>query len=162
MDQVDMPTTETEQLQHELVAVLEGTIPRYQATLRHAVEQAEGPDRLTMRQLRCLQAVVAAGGDALTTGLARSLRVAVPTMTRMLDGLVERGLVERQADPESRRQIRVVPTAEGNAVLARYEAIIAARLRSLTGALDLERQRRLLQAIGDLRSALDREEGGRS
>jgi DNA-binding MarR family transcriptional regulator len=155
-----MPTTDTEPIQREreLVAALEATVPRYLAALRQAVEQAEGPERLTMPQVRCLQAVVGADGGALTTGLARSLRVAVPTVTRMLDGLVERGLVERQVDPANRRQIFVSPTREGIAVLTRYEAIIETRLRSLVASLDAARQQRLLLAIADLGAALDHDE----
>jgi DNA-binding MarR family transcriptional regulator len=155
-----MPAPDPDQIGREraLVAALEATVPRYLVSLRQAVEQAEGPDRLTMPQVRCLQAVVAAGGGALTTGLARSLRVAVPTVTRMLDGLVERGLVERRADPTNRRQVHVSPTSDGVAVLARYEGIISARLRSLVTRLDAGGQQRLLEAIEDLGATLDQEE----
>jgi DNA-binding MarR family transcriptional regulator len=142
----------------QLAAALEATIPRYLAALRQAVEQAEGPDRLTLQQLRCLQAVVAAGGEALTTGLARTLRVAVPTVTRMLDGLVDRGLVIRRADPDSRRQVHIVHTWEGVALLDRYEAVIEAWLVDLVGSLEVSRQRKLLLAIDNLKSILDREE----
>jgi long-chain acyl-CoA synthetase len=160
MDVSLMPTTDTEPIQREraLVEALEATVPRYLAALRQAVEQAEGPDRLTMPQVRCLQAVVGADGGALTTSLARSLHKAVPTVTRMLDGLVERGLVERRTDPANRRQVHVSPTSDGIAVLARYEAIIGARLRSLVASLDADRQQRLLLAIADLGTALDHDE----
>jgi DNA-binding MarR family transcriptional regulator len=140
-----------------LVRALEETVPRYLRSLRRAVEQAEGQDRLTMQQFRCLQAVAAEGETALTTGLARRLRVAVPTMTRMLDGLVERGLVERRPDPTSRRQIRLALTDEGRGLLTRYEAVIEARLRRLLGFLDSEQRQRLLLSIGDLAGALDAE-----
>jgi DNA-binding MarR family transcriptional regulator len=138
---------------------LEQTIPRYIRSLRHAVEQAEGEDRLTMAQLRCLQMVAAEGGAALTTGLARRLQVAVPTMTRMLDGLAERGLIERQPDPASRRQIRIVLTDEGSALLTRYETIIAARLRRLLGHLTTQQQIRLHLALTDLAATLDADGG---
>lgn len=142
-------------LETELVQALEATIPRYLRSLRQAVEQSEGPDRLTMPQLRCLQALAAEGGAALTTGLARRLQVAVPTMTRMLDGLAERGLIERQPDPTSRRQVRIILTDDGRALLARYEAIISARLRRLIARLDRGQQERLLQAVADVASALE-------
>jgi DNA-binding MarR family transcriptional regulator len=142
-----------------LIAALEETIPRYLRSLRQAVEQAEGEDRLTMAQLRCLQMLAAEGGAALTTGLARRLQVAVPTMTRMLDGLAERTLIERQPDPTSRRQIRIVLTAEGRALLDRYEAIITARLRRLLEHLSAQQQIRLHLAITDLASVLDADEG---
>jgi len=144
----------------ELIVALETTIPRYLRSLRQAVEQAEGEDRLTMQQLRCLQELAREGGAALTTGLARRLQVAVPTMTRMLDGLAERGLIERQPDPTSRRQIRIVLTDEGSALLLRYEAIIAARLLRLLGQLNPEQQTRLHLAIADLSTMLDADEGG--
>jgi DNA-binding MarR family transcriptional regulator len=141
-----------------LIAALEKTVPRYLRSLRHAVELAEGPDRLTMPQLRCLQMLAAMGETALTTGLARRLQVAVPTMTRMLDGLAERGLIVRQPDPASRRQVRILLTAEGRALLARYEAVIDARLRGLLGRLDPSRQHRLLLAVADVAAMLDADE----
>jgi DNA-binding MarR family transcriptional regulator len=142
----------------ELVAALETTVPRYLRSLRQAVELAEGADRLTMPQLRCLQALAAEGGEALTTGLARRLRVAVPTMTRMLDGLAERGLIERRPDPASRRQVRILLTGEGRGLLDRYEAIIDARLRRLLGLLDRPRRERLLLAVADMAAMLDADE----
>jgi len=150
-------TPRTRDHAEDLVAALEATIPRYLRSLRQAVEQAEGEDRLTMPQLRCLQALAAEDGAALTTGLARHLQVAVPTMTRMLDGLAERGLIDRQPDPTSRRQIRIVLTEGGRVLLARYEAIIAARLRRLLGRLNRDQQQRLLLAVADLAAALDRD-----
>src|SRR5690348_17024149 len=94
-----------------LVTAMDRTISRYQRSLRHAIEQAEGPERLTMPQLRCLQAITA-DGTALTTQLARRMNVAVPTMTSMIDGLTERGLVARHPDPVDRRQVRIVMTNE--------------------------------------------------
>lgn len=151
------PDDEPYSIESLLVTALESTIPRYLRALRHAVEQSEGPDRITMQQLRCLQAVAEAPDGALTTALARRLRVAVPTMTRMLDGLVERGLVERRPDPISRRQVRVQPTSEGIGLVIRYEAIIEARLRGLIEQLSEERQQRLLLAIHDLAALLDRD-----
>ena len=150
-------TPRTGDLTEDLISALEATIPRYLRSLRHAVEQAEGEDRLTMQQLRCLQTLAAEGGTALTTGLARRLRVAVPTMTRMLDGLAERGLIERQPDPTSRRQIRIVLSGEGRALLERYESIIAARLHRLLGRLDRGQRERRLLAVTDIAAALDAE-----
>jgi DNA-binding MarR family transcriptional regulator len=147
----------TGDLAEDLISALETTIPRYLRSLRRAVEQAEGEDRLTMQQLRCLQMLAAEGGTALTTGLARKLRVAVPTMTRMIDGLAERGLIERQPDPTSRRQIRIVLSGDGRVLLDRHEAIIAARLRRLLGRLDRGQQERLLLAVADVAAALDAE-----
>src|SRR6476646_11966332 len=126
----DPQATSPDDLGDALVTAMDQTISRYQRSLRHAIEQAEGPERLTMPQLRCLQAITT-DGTALTTQLARRMNVAVPTMTSMIDGLTERGLVGRHPDLVDRRQVRIVMTDEGRAVLARYQKIVHARLRTL-------------------------------
>src|SRR5579884_2857156 len=110
-------------LDAELIAAMDAVLPWYQRTLRHAITRAEGENRLTMAQLRCLQTMDAAPECALTTHLARQLQDAVPTMTNMLDGLVERGLVERHPDQSNRRQVRLVLTQVGRAILRRYEEL---------------------------------------
>lgn len=150
----DEQTTAPDDLDSALVPLIDRTISRYQRSLRHAIEQAEGPGRLTMPQLRCLQAI-AMDGTALTTQLARVLNVAVPTMTSMIDGLTERGLVGRHPDPVDRRQVRIVMTSDGHAVLARYQAIMHERLRSLLSHLGPTEKERLLVAMHDMAAMLD-------
>jgi DNA-binding MarR family transcriptional regulator len=97
-------------------------------------------------------------GPSLASRLARTLLVTPPTMTRTIDGLVERGLVERQPDPVNRRQIGLVITPAGSELLTHYEAVIADRLRSLLSPLDAEAKRRLLAAVGDLGTLLAADE----
>ena len=150
----DAPSVAPDDLNTALVPLMDRTISRYQRALRLAIEQAEGPGRLTMPQLRCLQ-MIATDGTALTTQLARLLTVAVPTMTSMIDGLTERGLVGRHPDPTDRRQVRIVMTAEGHAVLARYQAIMHARLRTLLLHLNATQKKRLLDAMHDMDAMLD-------
>lgn len=147
-------TATPDDLDAALVPLIDRTISRYQRALRHAIEQAEGPGRLTMPQLRCLQAITK-DGTALTTQLARQMNVAVPTMTSMIDGLSERGLVGRHPDPADRRQVRIVMTDEGRAVLARYQAIMHERLRTLLSHLTPTQKKRLLVAMHDMAAMLD-------
>lgn len=137
-----------------LIAELEATIPRYNRILRRAVEEASGVDPLTLPQYRCLQAV-AARGATLTTHLARQFQVGVPTMTGRLDALVERGLLQRQPDPASRRQVLVTITPAGQELLERYQVLVEAELRDLLAHLPDKRQARLRDALGDLAAALD-------
>jgi DNA-binding MarR family transcriptional regulator len=153
----DAESASPDDLGDALITAMERTISRYQRSLRHAIEQAEGPGRLTMPQLRCLQAITA-DGTALTTQLARRMNVAVPTMTSMIDGLTERGLVGRHPDPVDRRQVRIVMTDEGRAVLARYQKIVHARLRTLLAHLTTAQKKRLLAAMDDVASMLDADE----
>ncbi len=157
----DEPTTTVPEAQTDmddidaaLVPLMDRTISRYQRRMRVAIEQAEGSDRLTMPQLRCLQAI-AADASALTTQLARKMSVAVPTMTSMIDGLSERGLVSRHPDPADRRQIRIMLTDEGRAVLARYQGIMHARLRAMLVHLTPTQKKRLLAGMRDMAAMLD-------
>jgi DNA-binding MarR family transcriptional regulator len=156
---LDDAHTADDDMEAALVPLMDRTIGRYQRSLRLAIEQAEGPGRLTMPQLRCLQAI-AADGTALTTQLARRLNVAVPTMTSMIDGLTERGLVGRHPDPVDRRQVRIVMTAEGHTVLARYQAIMHERLRTLLSHLNAAQKKRLLVAMHDMAAMLDADAQG--
>jgi DNA-binding MarR family transcriptional regulator len=149
------PDLASDDLDETLVALLDAVLPRYQRVLRHALDRAEGEDRLTMPQLRCLQAMAEAPDLSLTTRLARQLRVTPPTMTRTIDGLVERGLVERRPDPTSRRQIALVLTASGRELLQRYQAIMDNRLRLLLTHLSPSQKARLRVAVMDIAAMLD-------
>lgn len=146
-------------LEQSLVTSMDSTIGRYQRTIRQAIELAEGPSRLTMPQLRCLQMI--ARGDTLTTHLARTMGVAVPTMTSMIDGLSERGLVQRQPDPTDRRQVRILMTPAGQEILARHQAIMHDRLRSLLQHLTAAQKKRLLAAMDDMAAMLDADKRSR-
>jgi DNA-binding MarR family transcriptional regulator len=136
-----------------LLIALETTIPRYIQTIRRALDDFGDDVALTLPQFRCLKAI-AAQGVTLTTHLARQVQVTVPTMTSRLDGLVERGLVQRQPDPLSRRQVRVSLTAAGDELLARYQAAIAARLSEVLAPLSTDARARLLSALDDLDTVL--------
>jgi DNA-binding MarR family transcriptional regulator len=141
-----------------LVKAINAVLPRLHRTMRNAVTRAEGENRLTMPQLRCLQAVAAEPGPALTTQLARQLQVTAPTVTNMIDGLVERGLVERQPDPDNRRQVLLTITVAGRDVMRRYEGVMANRLRDLIVHLDQNQKSRLLLAMEDAAAMLDADE----
>ena len=135
----------------ELVRVLEATIPRYLRALRRAVERAEGPGRLTMPQVRCLQAIACSPtGETLTSKLARHMGVSAPSVSSMIDGLVERSLVERLPNPSNRRQVRLLMTEEGRELLRRYDGVVADHLEGLLTPLNPREKRRLHLAIADL------------
>jgi len=93
--------------------------------------------------------------DGLTMGeLAASQRVAVSTMTRVVDQLVSRGLVDRRADVADRRVLRVFLTGEGRRLLSiltgelvRAEAAILARIPE-------DHRDSVLAAVEALRDAL--------
>jgi DNA-binding MarR family transcriptional regulator len=142
-----------------LVTALETVLPHYHRVMRRAIALVEGEERLLFPQLRCLQVLARTAGPAYAAQLARALLVTPPTMTRTIDTLVERGLVERQPGPASRRQIALVITPEGQALVDRYEAVISAHLHTLVAPLPPERQERLLLALYDLGALLNEDAG---
>jgi len=70
--------------------------------------------------------------------LATCQAVALPTMSRTVSTLVDRGWVARTEDPEDRRRIQLTATDEGRSVLeqlhAQAQRRLAARLAGLTAA----------------------------
>jgi DNA-binding MarR family transcriptional regulator len=91
---------------------------------------------LTMSQLKMMFVLSSAMGPTGATGMrvsevARGLGVTLPTVTAVMDKLVERGLVRRDEDPLDRRQHVCRLTSDGKALLHR---LMAGR-RSFTNAL---------------------------
>ncbi len=82
-----------------------------------AASLAETDAQVSLPQLRVL--AVTADRGALTVGdVAELLEVHASNATRLVDRMVERGWMERQADPLDRRQRRLTLTAEGRALVA--------------------------------------------
>ena len=89
------------------------------------------------------------GGPLTPTQLAGRDSVSTPSMTRTLNALCERGLVEKQPHPSDGRQVLISPTDAGTAVvqetIAHRDLWMLAHIDSL-GAEDLE----LLRKAADL------------
>ena len=149
----------TPALEDALVTALETVLPHYHRVMRRALALVEGEERLLFSQLRCLQMLAHGQGPPYAAQLARALLVTPPTMTRTLDTLVERGLVERQPDAANRRQVALVITPEGRTLVDRYEAVITTHLHRLLAPLPPDRQERLLLALQDLGALLSEDAG---
>ena len=102
-----------------------------------------GPDNpwltleLTMPQLKVLLVLSAQGASRVGT-LARALRVTLPTVTGVLDRLVEQGLVRRDDDPSDRRLVISRLTPAGQEVVDRLQQAGRARLERVYRALEPE------------------------
>lgn len=107
---------------------------RAAARLAKTVETALGEVGLSMPQYRLL--ALLSDGSSAATALADRLAVSRPSITALVDGLVERGLVERQADVADRRRVTHVLTALGQRTLAHGDDAIATRMTSLTSHVD--------------------------
>ena len=117
-----------------------------------ALERAAGAKDLTLAQFRVLALIAA--GDERSSLLADRLAVAKPTITAVVDGLVERGFVTREAVAGDRRSIRVAVTTSGAAALeAAQDEMVEALERVFAHAGD---RAAVLAALVDLDDALAR------
>jgi DNA-binding MarR family transcriptional regulator len=92
---------------------------------------------LTSNQLSAMS-VLLNHGDLPMGELAALEKMQPPSMTRIVNGLEERGLVTRQADPHDRRSARVSLTGPGRQILLadrrRRDQWLAVRLAELEPA----------------------------
>ena len=148
-------TSQETEVDTRLIDILESIMPNYARVVRHAIADPNDPDRLTLPQLRAMQAISRADAPgALNAQLARELQVAAPSMTAMIDGLVERGLVDRSIDPSNRRQVLILLTDTGAVRLAEMEETMHARLQQVISNLDSGQRQRALEGISLLQDAI--------
>jgi DNA-binding MarR family transcriptional regulator len=103
---------------------------------------------LSFTQIKTLCALEMDGQERSVKALADSLGVSLPSMSRAVDGLFERGLVGREEDKADRRMKRVRLTESGRRVpLALNEARLSA-LQELIGSLTAEEADALGAALG--------------
>lgn len=119
------------------------------ALVARVLERAAGD--LTLAQYRVLALVAA--GDERASHLALRLAVGKPTVTAVVDGLAERGFLERLADPGDRRATRLVLTDSGREALDSAETEMARRVGALVDRAD-DREA-LLAGVAAMRSALE-------
>src|SRR5688572_5508843 len=96
---------------------------------------------VSMAQLKTIFVLATAAAEDDVEGprvsdLARRLGVSPPTVSTLVDRLVERGLVDRREDPRDRRQHRCRLSPEGQRIAARFYESARARTGLLLGQLD--------------------------
>ncbi|NLZ39517.1 MAG: MarR family transcriptional regulator [Firmicutes bacterium] len=79
--------------------------------------------------------------------LSKVMRVTSPTVTQLVNGLEERGLVERNVDPNDRRSILVTLTQEGEAVIQEAADAFFAEFSSLVLYLGEEKTMQLIELL---------------
>ncbi len=97
----------------ETAAHLIETIPFLSRTLAAEVRQALGEGWFTLTHVRVLAHVRRTGGCSLGD-LAARRGVSLPTMSKMVTSLVEKGLLTREPDPRNRRAVIIHLTQAGD------------------------------------------------
>jgi DNA-binding MarR family transcriptional regulator len=96
--------------------------------LLRMLRREDKASELSGPRLSALSVIVFAGPLSLAQ-LAVAEQVKSPTMSRIVEGLVQAGLVTRAPEPANRRMVRIAATPEGTQLL---EAGRERRVRALT------------------------------
>ena len=105
---------------------VQGTPDQFVGILRDtivALVRRDGPD-LSPRQLGVFLTVYLGEGPHTVRGLAASLNVSKPAITRALDRLGELDFARRKTDPQDRRSVLVQRTVKGAALLREMRTIM--------------------------------------
>jgi DNA-binding MarR family transcriptional regulator len=113
---------------------------RFHSAAIHALRHVRREDPATGLSAARLSAlsVLVFGGPRAIGELADAEQVRAPTMTRIVRALEEDGLVEREADPEDGRRVRVRATSKGTRVLRRGRERRVERLAELMSRLSAD------------------------
>jgi DNA-binding MarR family transcriptional regulator len=111
----------------EAVDAVLRTVPRWARLLGQELEGLSPP--LSLRQFLVLQRI--GEGTSRNVDLARTIRVTSPTMTGVIDRLVDMGLVQRAIEPSDRRSFRLCLTTAGRRILNRHSRLLATRIRQV-------------------------------
>jgi DNA-binding MarR family transcriptional regulator len=103
---------------------------------------------LSFTQLKALCALETDGEERSVKALAESMGLSLPAMSRAVDGLFERGFVEREEDPTDRRMKRVRLTDAGRTVPRALNDGRLSALADLMSSLGDEEARALEHALG--------------
>jgi DNA-binding MarR family transcriptional regulator len=87
--------------------------------------------------------------------LAERLQLAISTVTRIVDQLVDKGLVERQSAPWDRRVCQVQLTMAGASLLSTIQAELLARQEAILQRIPAEARDHVIWAVEELSRAVD-------
>lgn len=130
---------------HEVLDV----VPLVMRTIRAEMRSHRSAD-LSVPQFRVLVFLSHSDGASLSD-VATHLGLTPPTTSVMIDGLVSRGLVAREADPGDRRRITLGLTPTGQATMASAQEITRTRLAERLAALSDSERLAIVQAMRTLR-----------
>jgi len=109
---------------------------------------------LGLAQLKTLDALDGCDCEPTVKELADRLGLSLPGMSRNVDGLLRRGLLERREDERDRRMKRLKLTAAGRDVLARVNSARLEGLEAFTASLPAEQRERLADALAPITEGL--------
>ncbi|MAZ33763.1 MAG: MarR family transcriptional regulator [Thalassospira sp.] len=116
--------------------------------MRHA-----GDFGLTQAQMQAMAYVARKEGIRQVT-LAEMLEIQPITTARLIDKLVEEGLVERRPDPDDRRAVQLYVTAKATELLERIMVVAASAREEAMIGITPEMQEMLISVLGKMHENL--------
>jgi MarR family transcriptional regulator for hemolysin len=130
------------------------TIPLLMQTIRSGVRRLRNPD-LSVPQFRTLAILHHEPGSSLSA-LADVLGLTPPAMSRLVDGLVKRGLVTRKTSAVDRRRVGLGLTAAGSEAWLTVHKAARTKLAGMLGLLPAQDRVTVAKAMQALRRGFSR------
>jgi DNA-binding MarR family transcriptional regulator len=128
----------------EIAGLILDLIPATMRVIRREVRQGAN-FTLTVPQHRVLAHLFRGVADA--TSLAELQGVTLPGISKMVDVLVERGLVRREPSKTDRRQAKLILTDEGKKIYEHSRKTAQAKLNEMIVLLTSDRKRALMAGL---------------
>ena len=123
-------------------------VPLVMRVIRHHLRRHHSG--LSVPQFRTLCYVSTSEGTSLSA-VAEFIGLSVPAMSRLVDGLVELGLLRRESRADDRRQVRLSVTPGGRAALNGARDGAQAELAEVVAKLDRRQRAGVVEAMRLLR-----------
>lgn len=130
---------------HELME----TIPQIFQSIKSEMRRGRGAE-LSVPQFRTLR-FIQSNVDSSLSSLAEHLGITLPSVSKLVDGLVKQGLVTRQESAADRRYLSLVLTPAGDAIVNTARANAQASLAETLGSLSAEELETVQRALKLLR-----------
>jgi DNA-binding MarR family transcriptional regulator len=117
---------------HELM----DTTPKIMQSIRTEMRRGHGSD-LSIPQFRTLR-FVQRNRDSSLSELADHLGLTLPSVSKLVDGLVKQELINRQESTTDRRRLTLVLTPKGESIINTARASAQANLVKILGSLSNE------------------------
>jgi DNA-binding MarR family transcriptional regulator len=126
------------------------SVPMVMRTIRNEMRRHRGAD-LSVPQLRVLVYLNRHEGASLSD-IAEHIGSTLPSMSKMVDGLVARGLVSRSMDPKDRRRVILAPTSLGRTTRQAAHKATESRLAERLAMLSASERGTIIEAMQALKS----------
>jgi DNA-binding MarR family transcriptional regulator len=100
-------------------------------------------------QFRILEVLDAREPRAMGEIAAQAL-IETPTLTKIIDKMATEGLVYRAPDPNDRRRVLILTTADGKALFKRVRGVSSAQERRIVEVLESEKAAELKSLLREL------------